>query len=99
MPPAVATPLPPLNLRVTGNMWPATAAMPSANAPPRPATARPTPLATAPLPKSATRTTSPAFHPISRATFDAPGLPDPSARTSWPPIRAISAALGKVPSR
>ena len=34
-----------------------------------------------------------------RVTFDAPGLPEPTARMSMPLARAISAALGKVPIR
>src|SRR5947209_17686264 len=34
-----------------------------------------------------------------RATFDAPGFPEPSRSTSWPPARATRTALGKVPRR
>src|SRR5450631_4387086 len=61
--------------------------------------AAPTPAAPAPLPRSRSNTTSPAFHPRRRKTFDAPGFPDPSCRTSRPWVRAISPALGKLPTR
>ena len=77
MPPAVATPFPPLKRRVTGNMCPMTAAIPSANAPPRPATARPTPLAIAPLPKSATRTTQPGLPAHEPGHVRGPRVPRP----------------------
>ena len=76
-PPAAATPLPPL--RKIGNVWPMTAATPRTHAAAPAADRRgPTPAAIAPLAKSRSSTSAPAFQPSSRATFDAPGLPEPS---------------------
>ncbi len=63
---AVATPLPPRKLRVTGNTWPSTAAIQQANPSGRPPTAHPIPAGMAPLAKSARATTTPARLPAVR---------------------------------
>ena len=58
----------------------------------------PMPAASAPLAKSSAKTTAPAFHPSSRNVFEAPGFPEPWAVMSTPLRRAISSALGNVPT-
>ena len=82
-----------------GYVWPTTAATPSTHAPgpaaDRHARARPR---SRPWRSRAAARARPALQPSSRATFEAPGLPEPSSRMSRPCARATSRALGNVPS-
>lgn len=98
-PAVVATPLPPLSRRVTGRTCPSTAATPRAHPPGRPPTAKPREAAIAPFMASAISTMSPARQPSMRLTFEAPGLPEPSAVTSCPPALPTMTAVGKVPRK
>ena len=77
-PPPVATPLPPWNRRVTGKMWPSTAAVPAAMPSQVPPTAKPSSVAMTPLEKSRRRTSAPGHVPEVRRTLVAPGLCEPS---------------------
>ncbi len=98
-PAVVATPLPPLPGRVMGRTCPRTAAAPRAHPPGRPPTAKPTETAITPFMASAISTMSPARQPRIRLTFEAPGLPEPSAVTSRPPALPTMTAVGKVPRK
>ena len=91
MPAAGGDARPPLNRRVTGNMWPTTAAMPRTKAPRCPSTARPTPAASAPFAKSRPkherrRPSSPGAGTCSTRR----GCPSPRRVTSTPARRATS---------
>ena len=83
-PPRQASPLPPLNPSVAGNMWPSTQAVPAVS----PAQShfgnsrRLRLTATAALLISNAMTNSPAFLPSRMMVFDAPGLPEPFLRIS-----------------
>src|SRR6056297_3351183 len=90
-PDPVATPLPPRKCRVTGNMWPTTAAAPHQYAMGTPSTTSPSPAARAPLPASSTYTHTPVRQPSARVTLEAPGFPEPNVEMRMP--------LGNVPSR
>ena len=98
-PAPVATPLPPRNLVQTGKTCPTIAAAPSTYPAARPSMRRPAPAATAPFAASSTNTQMPRFHPSTRVTLDAPGLPEPTCRMSTPLARATHIALGNVPTR
>ena len=98
LPAPVATPLPPLNLRVTGKTCPRTAAAAHAYATGRSEIMM---IATgmAPLSASRAKTKMPYFVPSARATLLAPGLPEPTVVMSTPFDFAMRIALGNIPHR
>ena len=99
-PRAVATLLPPLNLRKTGNAWPTAAAEPASAAASAPKYAPPTHAGRAPLAASANKVKMAALRLPLRATLVAPGLPEPYPRGSGKPIaREIKIANGAEPER
>ena len=79
-------------------MWPNTAAAMRQYAPGRLSNSTPAMAGMAPFIPSRTNTATPQRVPITRATFDAPGFPDPTVVMSMPRLRATMAALGNVPT-
>src|SRR3989442_2143 len=102
-PRAVATPLPPLNRRNTGNMCPRMAAPPAASSHSLPAAPRrcwATSTASAPFPMSPISVTIPAALPATLRTLVNPMFRLPASRGSIPPTaRPAKMSTGMAPRR